>query len=273
MFSILWLISMSIGTCKLTGKRGKFVRSHLIPKAFTRPEEPGLPFIQQGVGQRPIKRWDSWYDKSIVTREGENILEELDDWSIKFLRDDKLVWSGWGLSNDLGALEKRIPGINSGIRSVNIKEPHKLRLFILSLLWRAAVSKLPEFKEINLDSKDLETLRRLIIESDPGPISFYPATLIQLSTKGFIHNQTPIRQIKVNPSIEGSPEMEIDIFRFYFDGLVIHIHIQSDDDGYTESLGNLIVGQEKEITITTVPFEDSFQLENIIRLAKLYENE
>ncbi len=66
--------------------------------------------------------------------------------------------------------------------------------------------------------------------------------------------------------------MEIEFFRFYFDGLVIHIHIQSDDDGYTESLGKLIVGQEQDITITTIPFEESFQLENIMRLAKLYEN-
>jgi hypothetical protein len=77
---------MANGTCRLTGTKGKFVKSHLIPKALTRPEEPGLPLIQGGSGKRARKRWDSWYDSELVTREGEDILSALDDWAIRYLR-------------------------------------------------------------------------------------------------------------------------------------------------------------------------------------------
>jgi len=64
---------MVIGTCRLSGTQGKLVKSHLVPKAFTRPEEPGLPLIQGRPGQRAVRRWDSWYDAHLVTRHGENM--------------------------------------------------------------------------------------------------------------------------------------------------------------------------------------------------------
>lgn len=56
--------TMANGRCKLIGTKGKFVKSHLIPKALTRHEEPGLPLIQGGSGKRRKLRWDSWYDST-----------------------------------------------------------------------------------------------------------------------------------------------------------------------------------------------------------------
>jgi hypothetical protein len=64
---------MATGICKLTGKRGNFVKAHIIPKALTRPAEKGLPFVQGGQGSRPVRRWDSWYDDHLVIQAGENI--------------------------------------------------------------------------------------------------------------------------------------------------------------------------------------------------------
>jgi hypothetical protein len=73
---------MTNGVCKLTGNSGKFVRSHLIPKALTRPSVAGGYFISAGPGIRPKKSWSSWYDEELVIRKGERILADYDDWAI-----------------------------------------------------------------------------------------------------------------------------------------------------------------------------------------------
>ncbi|MDI2090140.1 hypothetical protein [Commensalibacter oyaizuii] len=44
------MTKQKIGICKLTGSKGKFVKSHIIPKAFTRPLRRGDSFVQGGVG-------------------------------------------------------------------------------------------------------------------------------------------------------------------------------------------------------------------------------
>lgn len=259
---------MSSGTCRLTNHKGNFVKSHLIPKAFTRPEEPGLPLLQSAPGKRAIKRWDSWYDAQLVTRRGENILEAYDTWGIAYLRTQKLVWSGWGEAESLGDLSQPIGDGSWGLREVPVESPHMLRLFFLSLLWRAAASSLMEFAEVQLPHDHLESLRSMVVAGDPGPVAFYPVTLTQLSTRGIVHNMAPIAQTKWQPEVEGVPSRDIPIFRFYFDGLIAHITRQGDDDGWAAELGNLVVGQGRTLAVSTVTYEASFQKENLGHLMR-----
>jgi hypothetical protein len=253
--------------CKLTGTTGVYVKSHLIPKAVTRPEAPGLPLIQGGSGRRAVRRWDSWYDKGLVTKEGEAILSDLDDWAIRHLRAERLIWSGWGPMTALGSFHNRIPGTPWGVRKVKVDDPKKLRLFFLSLLWRAAASQLHEFSEIDLPASDLDKLAKMIVRQDPDPIDFYPATLTQLSTLGMIHNMAPIAQVKLVPELSDFPDessgREIPIFRFYFDGLIAHVHRHASDDGHTKRLGDFFVGADRKLTVSTVSYEHSFERENL----------
>ena len=103
----------------------------------------------------------------------------------------------------------------------------------------------------------------MILHESVEPLSFYPAVLTQLSTFGVIHNHTPLAKTKVVPALADEPERRIPIFRFYFDGLIAHVHNQASDEGYTESLDSLIAGQSERLTISTVTYERSFQHENI----------
>jgi hypothetical protein len=100
----------------------------------------------------------------------------------------------------------------------------------------------------------------MLREKNPEPLSFYPAQLTQLSTMGPLHNHTPIADRKRLPSLEGGlPERELPFYRFYLDGLIAHVHCHASDDGYTVSLGDLIVGAENRLIVTTQTFEDSLQ--------------
>ena len=180
---------MATGTCKLTGEHGKFVRSHLLPQALTRPEGPGAPLIQAGMSARPIRRWTSWYDPRLVTSAGEAILSKHDDSGIKELQRHKLVWSSWGPMVKLesqGFREYRYDDHSMGVRHLTDVDTLTLRMFFLSLLWRAAATDLVEFAEVHLNKEQLSQLTEMILSNNPEPLDFYPIELIQLSTIGIV---------------------------------------------------------------------------------------
>lgn len=252
---------MASDTCRLTGKPGTFVKAHIIPEALTKPPV-GKMFYQAGQGTRPIRRRTSWYDQGLVIRDGEDILRDYDTWAIAELRKHKLVWSGWG---PMAALPQASQIFGDGVRVIRGIDPTRLRLFFLSLLWRAAASRMPELKEIAIDADRLEQLRRLVLEGDPGPAEFFPAALVQLSTRGDAHNMTPVALEKEAPGPDGS-RLKIPFFRFYFDGLIVHFHNQSEAErSAVPGLGNGRIGASEELKVGTVPFERSFQFENLRR--------
>src|SRR5262245_1716421 len=98
----------SKGVCKLTQETGRFVDAHLIPRALTKLSSQGHPYMQMGVGVKPVRRWSSWYDSELVTQAGEKILADLDSWAISELRRQMLVWSGWGQRTSLDTFHKPI---------------------------------------------------------------------------------------------------------------------------------------------------------------------
>lgn len=239
----------------------------MIPKAFTYGAEKGSPFAQAGPDIAPIKRWDSWYDQRIVTQAGERILEAHDDWAIRELRSHQLVWSGWGKSETVPAEVMKIPDSGGwGIRKITGIDSGRLRLFFLSLLWRAAVSEMFEFREVSLRASDVRRLRNMVRDGDPTPLNRFPIALVQLSTMGAIHNLSPLEQRKPKqPWLKNGPSYPI--FRFYFDGLIAHIH-KEIEEGEVEELGPMFVGNQDELIVSTVPFETSWQRENLSELIR-----
>ncbi|WP_175864538.1 hypothetical protein [Burkholderia cepacia] len=261
---------MSNGICKLTGTTGKFINAHIIPAALTRPEVKGEPFVTAGNGNRPRRQFSSWTDRELVTQEGEDILTALDTWAIDVLRKNKMVWSGWGTMSALpnhkteqSSYELFVPESGWGIRSVKGIDFNRLRLFFLSLLWRAAASNRPEFADVSLPDEHVSELRRMIVEGDPKSYCFYPITLSQLSTRGNTHNQTPIKS-SWNVSVSGVSDRTQHVFRFYFDGLIVFFHIGEFTEGQVDKwYGKTAVAFADELACTAVTYERSFQRENL----------
>ena len=259
--------------CKLTGQRGKFVESHLIPKALTKPDESGSAFIQAEIGRRPVRRWSSWYDKQLVIQSGEDVLSFLDGWAIPELRKHKLIWSGWGPAQILPDVQM-LAGIwaatpmnsNWGYRVIKGINPLRLRLFFLSLLWRAAATDRSEFSQVAIPSDDLEKLRLMLVNGNPDPLSFYPTELCQFSTMEVIHNHAPITMLKTIKNHEEEEKFDVPMFRFYLDGMMAHMHRKASNIDRTAWFGSSIVGAGDELVVANVPFETSFQNEDLRRV-------
>lgn len=250
------------GKCQLTGDHGRFVKCHILPEALTRHEEPGQPIYQAGERRRPVKRMTSWYDPKLVTLTGERILARYDDWAITFLRRNKLVWSGWS-GQKLPA--ERAIDLGGAWQAIIVESDDwpRLRLFLLSVLWRAAASKLPEFSEIVLPSADLERLRHMVAAGETDPLDFFPATLVQLTTKGPRHNHSPISGVKSLGPYGPVLDRKIRFFRFFIEGLVIHFDLDSSGAGDIALLGPMAVGAGRSLVILGHPFEGSFQASNL----------
>ncbi|WP_349433621.1 hypothetical protein [Pararhizobium sp. A13] len=252
---------MTFGVCKLTGAKGTFIKCHLLPKAITAPPDRSEVRVEGGEGRLPTARFDSWFDKTIVTRKGEDIFERLDAFAISELRRHKLVWSSWADYEVLCPIESERIDDQWGVRHVAFSNPERMRLFCLSLLWRAAMTELPGFTTVMLPLRRLQLLTDMLLSDSATPFEHFPIHLIQLRTRGGWHNQTPIKQVKRFPDVDGT-EREVGTFRFYMDGLIIHIDDDVDDPVHWRFKG-VALGESPEQVILTMPFERSRQDELI----------
>lgn len=148
----------SEGRCALTGNLGKFVRCHIIPQSFTKSAVKGAPLYQSTRGLGARRRWSSWYDQNLVTRDGEDLLSAIDDKAIKQLRSHQLVWSSWiAFRPHIEALSPLMP--DHGYRRISLLDSDALIRFALSVAWRASASSLHDMKDATLEP-DLESRLR-----------------------------------------------------------------------------------------------------------------
>ncbi|MEK0163987.1 hypothetical protein VWX35_05135 [Phaeobacter sp. A36a-5a] len=253
-----------IGVCRLTENEGKLVKSHIIPQAFTRPTISGAPLLQSTKGRGHLRRWTSWYDSSLVTRDGEDLLSEIDDLAVKELRRAKLVWSGWNFHLPREMVFGPMSA-DHGIRIVQNFNQEAVCLFFWSIAWRASVSKIPDMQNFSLPSQIEEKAKSAILKRRIDCAEM-PVSLIQLSTKGEPHNHSPILDEKVTPTFGDLPEKTIPIARIYLDGLIAHLHLEPESFEGTNEHG-LFLGESENITVTTISYEKSFQYENLLTVA------
>lgn len=260
------------GICALTGTFGAYVDSHIIPLALTRLSRTGEKHVEAGIGLGVKTRANSWYDGTLVTRSGEDILARIDSAAIDELRKLSLVWSGWGPERTLQTDDVVSEKGHAAYRVVPIAEPRVLQLFFLSLLWRAAASTRPEFKEISLAAAALEDLKHRVSSEDPGRAEDFPIQLFQIITRGPPHNRTPLLERKTVLRMDGSTDSETEYVRFYFDGLVAHVHLANGHD-FDEDYLSTCLGFQRETIVFLHEFERSRTAADIKEMVLTVERE
>jgi len=248
------------GVCQLTNASGRFVKAHIIPKSLTRPEKPDFPLVESTDGQGLKRRWDSWYDRTLVIRKGEDILRDIDTAAIAEMRRTKLIWSGFDDSK-LNEVD-RIEGLEThGFRKVADLKASALWLFAASICWRASRSSIPSMAWFKLEEETEEKLKSAILARAPEYRTF-PTSLTQLATKGKKHNQTPTIDGKEIPNLNGGESKVVPVARIYVDGLVFHLHLGVVED--EEYDGNsLFLGAAEEALVVCIDYEVSHQKDRL----------
>lgn len=150
--------------CKLTGKEGKGVKAHLIPKSFYKiTQTPSLLISKKTY---PKRLQAGLYDNQIVTSEGEKIFEKLDDYGSKLLIEGRKKFKPF-------VVENQIVGV--GLEHYNYTN---LKLFCLSMLWRISMSSLLEVSRVNLGSHESK-IKEMILNSDAGTPDKYSVVMFR----------------------------------------------------------------------------------------------
>ncbi len=259
-------VKVDEGVCKLTLKKGRFVDSHILPRALTMLSSTGERAIQAKLGSRTVKRFQGWYDNTLAIREGEDILSDIDNKAITILRKNKLVWSGWPTVVDkLPCDPSQIIRTDETIAlrvipSINFKP---LKIFFMSILWRAAASSREDMSEVCLDAETLERLRLATLNQDFLSKYEFPVRLHQIENRGVTHNRSPF--LETREYNMGAPFVNRDYTtcRIYMDGLIAHIALDADNN-YVDSLGDLIVGNSSQQGVLLNRFESSRAKDNLL---------
>lgn len=153
--------------CKLCGCEKKLVEAHVIPRSFHEPMKQGgqTPIIiTSKPGVYPKQSHTGVYDKEIVCEACEAIFSSWDDYGHEFLTQ-KLEDARYICSNG-----KRL-AYNFGPCNYE-----NLKLFFLSVLWRAGVSKQQLFNKVQLGSYE-EKLRQVILSKEAGGVADFSIAL------------------------------------------------------------------------------------------------
>lgn len=158
--------------CKLTGTKGPGVDAHIIPKSFygfsKDNHKPSTIYHLSDKGVRGYTSRVGVFDRTIVTQEGEAYFSESDNYAFEFLvrrgQEAKLYHDGeTPLCIEISSFDYP-----------------KLKLFFLSLLWRADATSAPMFKAVSLGAHE-QRIRKMILQKDPGSPEDYSVVLSMYS--------------------------------------------------------------------------------------------
>ncbi|HHC3323078.1 TPA: hypothetical protein ACN730_001754 [Klebsiella pneumoniae] len=263
------------GICKLTLRKGKFVESHILPKALTVLSKTGEKAMQVALKKPLKKRFQGWYDNQLCIAEGEYILSQIDDKAIKALRENLLIWSGWPANViELDASDIVLPAKNNeqkyGLRIIKELNWKPIKLFILSLLWRSAASEREEMDTVTIPNFLLEKLRMAILNYDSLSSREFPVRLHQIANKAFTHNRTPF--IAEDTIDFGFPVgiRHYTVCRLYLDGLAAYITLDPDEN-FLDSSQALLLGGSNETIVLLHTYENSRTLDEFREIMEQYQ--
>ena len=143
-------------SCNLCAQRRKLIKAHIIPHAFyPKGENPRSYDIRNLAPPKRIPM--GHYDQKILCAVCDNALGQWDHEAVSVLRQKSLIpvhINGVYPADQFG-----------NIRIVAVEEfnYYKLKLFFVSLLWRASITKLTYFSKVNLGPQANE-LRDIIVK-------------------------------------------------------------------------------------------------------------
>jgi hypothetical protein len=161
---------MKTGTCKLCNQVKKLVKAHIIPRSFAlraKGQSKQL-FEARNHDVKDVQYWQNGvWDDEILCQDCEERFKSWDDYGFEIL--------GASPENDA------MPQNDSELQAFVLRDIDypRLKLFGLSVLWRASVSSQPFFSRIQLGEHE-PTIAGMIQSQNPGTFDVFPIVLARL---------------------------------------------------------------------------------------------
>jgi hypothetical protein len=232
--------------CKFCGKETNLIDAHIIPKGFFRRlqvSKKSLEMVSNKLGEFTRRVPIGVYDKHLVCIDCEKIWGEWDDYAQKILgeepKDSRVIW-------------------NNGKKICYVIDKYdykKLKLFFISLAWRASVSEQPYFSKISLGQFD-PIAKEFIRNNDPRDSETFGVILAK-----FDH---PLARSILDPhssKIDG-----VNFLRFYLSGYIAYIKV--DKKPFPTLYSKCAMAESKPLYIICRDFKKSKELDLMITLVK-----
>lgn len=229
------------GQCKLCGEPAALVNSHIIPRAFfdLKPTEPTTLFSNTP-GQYPKKAPDAVYDR-IVCDSCERSFSLYDDYAIKTL---KLNLAHYRRVQQFGGPPTLIAS--------NI-DYRLLKLFCVSVLWRASVSMHPFYKRVQLGPLEKKA-KEILASGQPGIANEFAAWWSFFDIDWEFPITDPFRERWSG----------VTAYRFYF-GRVIG-YFKADRKPTPQQFCDIEIAQNRDLILVGRDFQKSKDLQTARRL-------
>lgn len=193
--------------CKFCGEERALIKAHIIPAVFFRRIHQGqsiLQMITDENGAHPKRAPLGVYDKTIVCQNCENIWRDWDNYAQKLLADEPLN----------GKIHYH--GGRKLAYVVDTYEYDKLKLFFISMIWRASVSSQKFFSKVSLGEFE-NIAKEHITKSDPGDSETFSITIAK-----FDH---PLSKSILDP--DAYNHGNVHYFRFYLADYIAYIKVDN----------------------------------------------
>ena len=169
------------GICKLCGQNKVLIKAHIIPESFYNflynASHAFTEVLDNDGDPKKSRRRKGLYDSTILCKECDTRLGSLyDDYGSRIFFGHKN--SKMKINEVVGKNDPRVRW-----REISNAEPGKIKLFLLSILWRAHISNLEFFKDVDLGLSHSKKIMKMISTSDAGKLDEYPILILQYSIK------------------------------------------------------------------------------------------
>ncbi len=233
--------------CKLCQQDRPLIRSHVIPDAFSRDikgDDVKPPvMISNNPEQHPKRRPGGHYDDGLVCEPCERLFSPWDDYAARFFLNQ--------FREDGQPLNATTSGEVMAYRCDNV-DYRNLKLFAISLLWRAAASSIEFCRRVTIGPYE-ERARQLILADDPGAPEYFSVLINRWVAAP---NRQGLLQSQLSPycaRIEGVNEVKL-----FLGGAIIHVKV--DKRPYPEPFPELILRADAPLHVIAREFAGSRDL-------------
>lgn len=231
--------------CQYCNKDRKLIKAHVIPKAFFLPLRKGnTPPRLYSQGNFPKKSPIGVYDKTILCLECEKKFHRWDDYAQMLLLQEFDSFSPRISNGEILAFER------------DTYDYEKLKLFFISLVWRASISNRDFYSQINLDNLE-DSLKTRLENNEPGDADEYSTILAR-----FDNRTGQLSMLNPHPQ----DFFGLDFIQFYLTGYIAYVKI--DKRPIKGVLRNFQFFPNRNLYILTRDFNESSErevLEHIVR--------
>lgn len=244
----------TIGTCRLCLEVKKLCKAHIIPKPYfdNLRAAKGQPLHKVFVDKTYSgKDYQGYIDTEILCQECDrDIIGKWDSYAIEFFRGA----SNWQYVNP--------PASIKAFFLVQDYEFEPLKLFFISLVWRASISKHPFYENINLGTFEHKA-HQLLTNSDAGGVDDFTVFIEvsePLNTLEFGDVTPFLHRVMAQPSpvvLSGTL-----FFRFHLNEFTIYI--KADNGSVQQDLHPLRLEQGKSIKIVSIPYKETIAYRSVV---------